>query len=212
MLQSTQQPFDAENIELAVLGAFADRIARLANKAQGETESANACIAQLEIHENWVHLVASIRRLYDALDVAAQITDVALIKQRLDTAVGDIQQELASVGLRSYGQIYAQFAGIITEIARELDTLANLARVRSESGKLRRDRSAVPNAPQTQLEAFTDEGGEVPQALLRLLQEVRMSLRSSFARSGLDSEGYLAALIELQEQGLLHLREKRPAE
>lgn len=87
-------------------------------------------LEQCDLHGQWVQLISRLKRLDDMLEVAAQITEVNQLRQNWLQLQSDIQQELASEGLKQYRSIFDQFVVPVNEIQKELEILVRLVQTK----------------------------------------------------------------------------------
>jgi hypothetical protein len=166
-------------------------------------------LAQRSTHHQWVQLVDRLQRLRDMTEAAATITDTELIEKTIDRLQWDIQQELASEGLKHYRAIYDRFVGPVNDIQRELETLSRLAHSQSQNGiKHSEEQLQIAN----QYSNVTDEHQQWPDPHddVHSVEHEYVNLRVMFADSAVQANEFLQHLIELNERGeLLVYRKKK---
>lgn len=102
---------------------------------------------QCDLHHQWVQLISRLKRLGDMLEVAAQVTVVDQLNQDWRYLQRDIQQELASRGLKHYRSIFERFAPPVGELQTELEMLVRLAQTKTDVY------GTGPMTPETAIEA-----------------------------------------------------------
>ena len=85
------------------------------------------------VHRNWIQLIDRIHRLGDMTKAASEITDVDTIEKNVERIKWEIQQELASEGLKKYKSIYDRFIGQVTEIQNDLEALVRLSAAKASA-------------------------------------------------------------------------------
>ena len=92
-----------------------------------------------------------LKRMGDMLDVAAQVTQIDQLRLNWLQLQSDIQQELASEGLKHYRSILDQFIVPANEIQSELEILVQLAQTKSDAHGTENSRAKYVEADNTQL-------------------------------------------------------------
>lgn len=167
---------------------------------QISTDDENALknlLDQCDLHGQWVQLIGRLKRLGDMLEVAAQVTVVKQLDQDWRHLQRDMQQELASRGLKHYRTIYDHFARPVSELQSELEMLVRLAQTNSEvNGPENRTNESFIEASSTPL--FHDEQ-LVNSDWIRNSEPV--NLDRMFAEQEKKAPAFLKELIRLNELG-----------
>jgi len=166
-----------------------------------EEESAlQILLDQCKTHQDWVQFIDRIKRLKDVIKTAAEITDVSMLEKNIERIQWELQQELASEGLKQYRIIYDNFIGPVSEIQRELDTMIRLAETRSKSSVRDHTNGDNDNNQQNQLAevAVQNEAKEE-------IHDSLIDLRALFERSNKKEADFLRYLIELSEQHKIYI-------
>lgn len=164
-----------------------------------EAENIEDLLSLCKTHGEWVQLVDRLKRLSDMADAAIEITDTSLLQKNIETLQWNIQQELASEGLKQYQAIYERFHGDVQQIQRELETLSRITETRNtvtsdtDSSKTQFTKSI----PYSNDEKDTpDNGISIP---------AKINLKAMYEESNQTEVEFLQTLIEMNEKGEITL-------
>jgi hypothetical protein len=184
---------DLENADFQKFQSYASQYEQQMQLADNEEPNYKYLIDQSTTHLDWVQLVARLKRLIDMSDVASKITDMKVLKQNLERTQWDIQQELATEGLKQYRLIYDHFVTPISEMQRELEMLVHLANTHQET--------VIPTPlpmPTSKPHATTTV---VDEECSWISSDGSVDLRVMFEQSKQQENDFLRHLIELSEKG-----------
>jgi hypothetical protein len=160
-----------------------------------ERENIEFLLAQCDTHHEWVQLVDRLKRLADMADAATEITDTSLLQKNIETLQWNIQQELASEGLKQYRAIYERFHGDVKQIQRELETLSRLARTQNETATDVKASEVQPHTVAPAVHYDRDTEHEIANSASPI------DLRLMFEQSSKTSSEFLDHLIKQSEMG-----------
>lgn len=208
MREPLEQSIDLAVGEFAPFESYVSQAQTQLQLAEQEESDAQALLEQCAVHHDWVQLVDRLKRLQDMITTAAEITDTQLLEQTLERVQWDMQQELASEGLKQYRSIYNQFIEPINGIQRELETLSRLAETRSRNGAFsdatRADRETENQPYSVTLTASDDE-----TILSEQLETKQINLKAMFEDSTKQEIEFLHHLINLNETGEIIVYQKK---
>jgi hypothetical protein len=201
---TTQQKRDVESFTLDQLTSLVNDLDNLRQRIKSAIDDAQKYLDTIDLQNNWLYLVDRIRRLFDSIAIARQLTDVTLLERRLQILTDDIQQELATRGTQEYREIYDEYNGAVETLAIELDQLVSLARQSQSSGTLVTEADAKLD-PGVQKHDMADGY----QSKVDSMYDATTQLGEMYRTSEKSPEDLLHYLIELERQGRLevHLKE-----
>lgn len=209
MREMVEISIDLENGDFATFENFISRVNSQLELLSQEEIKIQSLLAQRSTHHQWVQLVDRLQRLRDMTEAAATITDTELIEKTIDRLQWDIQQELASEGLKHYRAIYDRFVGPVNDIQRELETLSRLAHSQSQNG-IEHSEEQLQIANQRSNVTDEHQRGPEPHGDVHSIEHEYVNLRVMFADSAVQANEFLQHLIELNEMGeLLVYRKKK---
>lgn len=177
---------------------FRERVTRVYQHVSEDDENGlKNLLDQCDLHHQWVQLISRLKRLGDMLEVAAQVTVVDQLDQDWRHLQRDIQQELASRGLKHYRSIFDRFVRPVSEIHTELEMLVRLAQAKSDvngagNGEAVYDGEAISTKPY-------DADSAIESDWIRHSQP--LDLGEMFAEQRQKAEVFLKELIRLNQLG-----------
>ncbi len=210
MREPLEQSIDLDVGDFAPFESYVSLVQKQLQLAEREESDAKALLEQCVVHHDWVQLVDRLKRLKDMIITAAEITDTQLLEQTLKRVQWDIQQELASEGLKQYRSIYNQFIEPINGIQRELETLSRLVETRARNGAFAEE-ERVDTEFEHQSDSAKNVDSQDENILSEQLETEQINLKSMFENSTKQDSEFLHYLIKLNETGeiLMYQRKKR---
>lgn len=196
MRKTIEQSLDLDTNDFTVFKDYATQVKRELQNADEDEKFLKALLDQCETHHNWVQLIDRLKRLSDMTGAAAEITDTKVIEKNIKGIQVEIQQELASEGLKQYRSIYDNFVSPISEIQRELETLVHLAETRSRNGS-----STYVPALSTAPKPASAPNGKSTLQIEHPNQDGLVNLREMLQYSNKDEVEFLHYLLQLSEAG-----------
>lgn len=188
------QPTRFADMSLEQLDTAVTEYLILREEAIVEIEELESDISQREIYYSWVELAEQIRRLFDYLDRASQITEVSHLRGLLEETIEAIATDFATVGMKKAVQIHDRYSHRVEELSRELDTAIRLVEL-SEAKPLSSSSSAQ---------------GDESSNLLNILQHSKSTKLSELVeRSELLPRVILNTLAELERKGKIVIKIER---
>lgn len=184
-----------------IVGAYHEICA----EAEASNAAANAAMAQIELHHDWIGLAERIRRQQDYLDVVAQITDASHLHDMLAQFIDEIGRKFATEGLLAYREIYDEYRPKVETLAEEITAAAKLAEL------------ARSTHPQTQPNQATEISGDTApldsalhQRLLDILPDGNVTtLNELLSQSRMSEAQFLSELLTLERSGFITTTIKR---
>jgi hypothetical protein len=185
-----------------IVGAYHEICA----EAEASNAAANAAMAQIELHHDWIGLAERIRRQQDYLDIVAQITDASHLRGVLARIIDEIGRKFATEGLMAYREIYDEYRPKVDTLVEELTAAAKLAELVK----------ARPSQTQPNQATDTSSGDTAPfdaalrQRLLDILPDGNATtLNELLSQSRMHKAQFLSELLALERSGFITTTIKR---
>lgn len=192
---------DWESAELNEFVNYINLFEQQKNVAEEAIRTHQVLLEQAKLHENWVRLLGKMRRLYDSLPSAEQITPMDTLRGELDRLNRDAEQELASEGRQAYATTYHTLQGSLEQIERELDRLVHLA---NTPKFIPREVSPKEDLPPVKSQIHATQ----PTLALSVSPDGEVDLTTSFKQSGMSAETFLQNLIHLSREGKVSIQKR----
>ena len=188
---------EIDTTEFPIFKDYAVQLQRQIQFADDDERRLKPLIEQYATHHDWIQLISRLKRLADMLKAAGEITDIGLLKQNWERIQWDMQQELASEGLKRYRAIYNQFVSPISEMQNELEMLVRLAQARQERRETTLDEHSIYNVSSN----GHDHRDELSALPAWIKNDGLVNLSEMFTESTEQSDAFLQYLIDLNEKG-----------
>ena len=195
-----RQPVTFDDIDLSRLEGIVYSYNKLSNEAQDIIHSGEELKSRSILYLDWITLLWRLHRSQGYLDIAQQITNIDSLALSLDQIIGDIKQDLSTIGIKGLKDIFDTYSAQIDAISKEIDTAVRLATVVADESN-----NELPSLP---LEVRNDEliyydeqpVSNVPSLLLAIADEAQcITISDLFRQSQMPPELFLHQLVELEQ-------------